>query len=302
MRAKSSPRAVLCLQRRLLHIEATFAAMAGPTPLLDAAIKAAFAAGREIMAVYSRPIAVELKEDRTPLTEADKGAHAAIADALGGSGLPLLSEEGAKVPAAERQRWGPYWLVDPLDGTKEFIRRNGEFTVNIALMQRDAEPAGPLGSHRPVAGVILVPAKDVLYFAWQGGGAYRLEKATTLQGRPAYELAASATRLPMPHHRNVFTIVASRSHASPDTDAFIARMERAHGHVDTITMGSALKICLVAEGAADAYPRYAPTMEWDTAAGQAIAEAAGKALHDASTDAPMRYNKHNLVNQWFIVQ
>jgi len=302
MRAKSSPRAGLCLQRGLFRIGATFAAMAGPTPLLDAAIKAAFAAGREIMAVYSRPVAVELKEDRTPLTEADKRAHAAIAEVLGGSGLPLLSEEGAKAPAAERQRWDQYWLVDPLDGTKEFIRRNGEFTVNIALMQRDAEPAGPLGSHRPVAGVILVPAKDVLYFAWEGGGAYRLEEATTLQGRPAYELAASAKRLPMPHHRNAFTIVASRSHASPDTDAFIARMERIHGQVDTINMGSALKICIVAEGAADAYPRYAPTMEWDTAAGQAVAEAAGRALLDTSTGAPMRYNKHNLVNQWFIVQ
>lgn len=271
-------------------------------PLMDRAIAAAFAAGREILDVYSRPINVELKDDRSPLTEADKRAHAAIAKELEKTGLPVLSEEGKHLPPAERQAWGMYWLVDPVDGTKEFIKRNGEFTVNIALMAKDAEPAGSLGSHRPVAGVLYVPVKDILYLAWKDGGSYRLEKATTFTGKTAYEAAASAMRLPMPHHREAFTIVASRSHASPDTDAYIERMEKEHGKVATVNMGSALKICLVAEGAADAYPRYAPTMEWDTAAGHAIADEAGKSLVDISTGQPMRYNKYDLLNQWFIVQ
>lgn len=271
-------------------------------PLLDPAILAAFAAGREIMDVYARPIDVELKDDRSPLTEADKRAHASIVAALAETGLPVLSEEGKHLPPDKRQNWAMYWLVDPLDGTKEFIKRNGEFTVNIALMARDGEPAGPLGSHRPVAGVLYVPARDVLYWGWKEGGAYRLAQATTLEGKAAYELAAGAERLPLANDRKTFTIVASRSHASPDTDAYIQRMEQLHGSVDTVSMGSALKICLVAEGAADAYPRYAPTMEWDTAAGHAIAEAAGRSLIDVNTNAPMRYNKYDLLNQWFIVQ
>ncbi len=271
-------------------------------PLLDRAIDAAFAAGREILDVYSRPINVELKEDRSPLTEADQRAHRAIAKELEITGLPVLSEEGKHLPPAERQAWGMYWLVDPLDGTKEFIKRNGEFTVNIALMARDGEPVGTLGSHRPIAGVLYVPVKDILYLAWQDGGSYRLDHATTLAGKGAYERAASAVRLPMPRHRKDFTIVASRSHASPDTDAYIERMVKEHGRVETVSMGSALKICLVAEGAADVYPRYAPTMEWDTAAGHAIANAAGKSLIDLSTGEPMRYNKHDLLNQWFIVE
>ncbi|MBS1547301.1 MAG: 3'(2'),5'-bisphosphate nucleotidase CysQ [Bacteroidetes bacterium] len=270
--------------------------------LLDHGIAAAFAAGKEILDVYARPINVELKDDKSPLTEADKRAHRAIAAELAKTGLPVLSEEGKALPPAERQAWPMYWLVDPLDGTKEFIKRNGEFTVNIALMARDNEPSGALGSHRPVAGVLYVPVKDILYFAWEGGGAYRQDSATTLEGKGTYERAASAMRLPMPNHRKAFTIVASRSHASPDTDAYIAQMEKQHGQVETVSMGSALKICLVAEGAADAYPRYAPTMEWDTAAGHAIVNGAGKTLIDVSTGAPMRYNKNDLLNQWFIVQ
>ncbi len=270
--------------------------------LLDHAISGAFAAGREILDVYTRPIHVELKEDKSPLTEADKRAHRAIAAALAKTGLPVLSEEGKTLDPAQRQAWPLYWLVDPLDGTKEFIKRNGEFTVNIALMARDHAPAGALGSHRPVGGVLYVPVKDILYFAWEGGGAFRQDMATTLACKTAYERAASAMRLPMTNHRKAFTIVASRSHSSPDTEAFIERMEHEHGKVETVSMGSALKICLVAEGAADAYPRYAPTMEWDTAAGHAIANGAGKSLIDVSTGAPMRYNKYDLLNQWFIVQ
>lgn len=203
----------------------------------------------------------------------------------------------------ERQGRERYWLVDPLDGTKEFVKRNGEFTVNIALMRPLAATKNhDLGTHTPEAGVLYAPVTDTLYFAWSAGGSYRLDKAATHGTTSALKLAALAQRLPLSMSRTAFTIVASRSHNSPDTEAFIARMKEKHGAVDLTSMGSALKICLVAEGAADAYPRYAPTMEWDTAAGHAIANEAGKALIDITTDAPMRYNKHSLVNNWFIVQ
>ncbi len=159
-----------------------------------------------------------------------------------------------------------------------------------------------LGTHTPIAGILYVPVKDTLYFAWSGGGAYKLEHAATHSTTSALKLAALAQRLPLSMTRTAFTIVASRSHNSQDTEAYIARKKEKHGEVAITSMGSALKICLVAEGAADAYPRYAPTMEWDTAAGHAIANEAGKQLIDVTTDAPMRYNKHSLMNNWFIVQ
>lgn len=267
---------------------------------MGAAIAAALEAGREILAVYGTAFSTEHKADNSPLTEADKRAHSAIVRALARTGLPVLSEEGKQLAMEERQAWTRYWLVDPLDGTKEFIKRNGEFTVNIALMEQDNKPAGPLGSATPIAGVLYTPVKDLLYFAWHGGGAYRQASATRFKG-DAYERALSAERLPVQHNRSAFTIVASRSHPSPETEEFIARMEKEHGAVALTSMGSALKICLVAEGAADAYPRYAPTMEWDTAAGHAIANEAGKRLIDITTNEPMRYNKASLVNNWFIV-
>ena len=261
-------------------------------PLLDAAIEASFAAGREILAVYGTDFTAEQKADKSPLTEADKKAHKAIAAILDRTGLPTVSEEGRTLPAAERQAWNRYWLVDPLDGTKEFIKRNGEFTVNIALIHGGA----------PIGGALYVPVMDTLYFAWHGGGAYRIQQAKTFAGKSAYELAALAERLPVQTERETFTIVASRSHSTPETEAFVAEKEAQHGKVQLTSIGSALKICLVAEGAADVYPRYAPTMEWDTAAGHAIALEAGRDITDVSTGKSMRYNKNELVNNWFIVQ
>ncbi|HQV50795.1 MAG: 3'(2'),5'-bisphosphate nucleotidase CysQ [Flavobacteriales bacterium] len=271
-------------------------------PHLNAAISAAFKAGEEILEVYSRPVEVTLKDDRSPLTEADLRAHAAIVKVLTETGYPVLSEEGRTLTVNERQKWDRYWLVDPLDGTKEFIKRNGEFTINIALMERDDQPAGPLGTSSPILGVLYVPVTDVLYFSWAGGGAYKHEQAATFSVTNAYERAAMSHRLPLIQKTTNYTIVASRSHQSPETAAFIAKKEEEHGTVELTAMGSALKICLVAEGKADVYPRYAPTMEWDTAAGHAIANEAGKELIDVTTDGPMRYNKNELVNNWFIVQ
>ena len=269
----------------------------------DAIIDIAHQAGDAIMAVYRRDdFDIETKGDNSPLTAADLAANRVIVDGLRAltPDIPILSEEGKEIAWDARRGWTRFWLVDPLDGTRELIKRNGEFTVNIALMARDEAPIGPLGAHTPVGGVIHVPVKDTLYFAWQGGGAYR--GAGNLQAADAYERAAHSERLPVTTQRDAYTIVASRSHPSPDTQAFIERMEQEHGRVETVSMGSALKICLVAEGAADVYPRYAPTMEWDTAAGHAIAREAGRDLTDVSTNARMRYNKQDLLNNWFIVQ
>ena len=269
--------------------------------LVTLAIDAALAAGREILDVYAGPIAVERKQDASPLTEADRRAHRAIAAALAAAGLPLLSEEGRALPAAERRRWERYWLVDPLDGTKEFVRRNGEFTVNIALMERVAEPEAADGVAVPVAGVLYAPVRDLLYFSWRGGGAFRQDGAGA-PGVAATARAAAARRLPCAGARADYTIVASRSHSSPETEAFIREAEREHGRVELASLGSALKICLVAEGAADVYPRFAPTMEWDTAAGHAIALEAGRDLVDPASGAALRYNKLDLVNPWFLVR
>lgn len=271
-------------------------------PLLDAAIEAALAGGRAIQKVYAEPFDVEYKADRSPLTQADRDAHDAITQVLLSTGIPVLSEEGRAVPLAERQAWEHYWLVDPLDGTKEFVKRNGEFTVNIALMQRDALPMGPLGASEPLAGVIYAPVLDRLYFAWRNGGSHSQHDAATHSPVAAYERVAMSTRLPVAEPRAAYTILASRSHRSPETEAFIHRMEQEHGPVTITFHGSALKFGLMAEGAADAYPRFAPTMEWDTAAGQIICTEAGKQLIDVTTNAPMRYNKHELMNNWFIVQ
>lgn len=262
--------------------------------LLVESVIAAKKAGAAIMEVYGSDFSVEQKEDRSPLTLADKRSHDVIADRLNSlqaCKLPLLSEEGKDIPYGERKAWEYYWLVDPLDGTKEFIRRNGEFTVNIALIYRD----------RPVMGVVLVPVKDVLYFACDGAGAFRLSGASALKNSVSFEeLKGAAVRLPF--KTTTFTAIASRSHLSAETSSFLEELKKEHGGMEIISAGSSLKFCLVAEGSADVYPRFAPTMEWDTAAGQAIVEQAGGSVLQHGTGGPLRYNKENLLNPWFIVR
>ena len=271
--------------------------------LIEHAIDAAFAAGREILRVYAGEFEVHLKNDRSPLTEADRKAHVAIEEVLSVTSLPILSEEGSKGSPEERRDWEMYWLVDPLDGTKEFVKRNGEFTVNIALMQRDPEGAEADGISIPIGGVLYVPVTDLLYFGWHGAGSYRQENAATFRKLTAYDRAAMSSRLPMSGTvRSDYTIVSSRSHLSAETEAFIRRKREENKDVQITSIGSALKICLVAEGTADVYPRFGPTMEWDTAAGHAICLGAGKQITDVKTNAPMRYNKKDLMNNWFIVQ
>ncbi|MCD8184594.1 MAG: 3'(2'),5'-bisphosphate nucleotidase CysQ [Bacteroides sp.] len=259
------------------------------------AIDAALCAGGQILSIYDDPASdfeIERKADNSPLTIADRKAHEAIVKILYDMPYPVLSEEGKHLPYAERRTWDTLWIVDPLDGTKEFIKRNGEFTVNIALVYNSV----------PVMGVIYLPVKQELYFAEEKLGAYKLSGIAARGEASLDELAAVAVRLPEQSEHDKFVIVASRSHLSRETEEYIEEMRRRHSDVELISSGSSIKICLVAEGKADVYPRFAPTMEWDTAAGHAIARAAGMEIYQAGKDEPLRYNKEDLPNPWFIVE
>jgi len=250
--------------------------------ILRAAVPAALFAGQEIMKIYSSDFTITQKEDRSPLTEADRQAHRVIHEALTRTGIPVLSEEGRGIPYEERSGWPELFIVDPLDGTKEFIKRNGEFTVNIALV-REGEP---------VIGVIYVPAQDVLYYGVKGFCAVRVKDALQEGG--------TSEELPLQPLPEIFTVVSSRSHASPETNAYVEELEKKHGRINFAASGSSLKFCLLAEGKAQCYPRFAPTMEWDTAAGQAILEAAGGKVLVHPSGEPLRYNREELRNPWFL--
>lgn len=218
-----------------------------------------------------------------------------IAARLASTPYPVLSEEGKKIPVEERQSWNELWIVDPLDGTKEFIKRNGEFTVNIAYVKNG----------KPEAGVIYIPVKEELYFADSQYGAYKIEHITQLDSEETVDsLISKAHRLPYQEEaqRSSFIIVASRSHLTPETEAYIEEMKQKHQEVETVSKGSSMKLCLIAEGKADVYPRFAPTMEWDTAAGHAIIRAMGKEVYQAGTQHPLEYNKEDLLNPWFIAE
>jgi 3'(2'), 5'-bisphosphate nucleotidase len=268
--------------------------MDNPEVLLTNIINLAIAAGEAIMQVYDSPFSVEYKEDNSPLTLADKNSHEVIEAGLKKcSGYPLLSEEMAQADYEVRKGWKTFWLVDPLDGTKEFVKRNGEFTVNIALIE----------DGKPIMGVIYLPVHRVLYYSSKGKGAHRIKDINPkLEFKDMQEIKSACKKLPAEKPASgVFTIVASRSHNSPETEAFIAHEKEKHGNVTTVSAGSSIKFCLVAEGKADAYPRFAPTMEWDTGAGQAIAEEAGKRVVLIDGKTPLSYNKQSLLNPGFIV-
>ena len=260
------------------------------------AIRAAVDAGKSIMDIYNDPesdFGIERKADNSPLTKADKAAHRLITNALSVTPFPVLSEEGKEIPFKERSKWETLWIVDPLDGTKEFIKRNGEFTVNIAFVQNGV----------PQAGVIYIPVKQELFFADCTYGAYKIGPITELPAETTLDsLMNQGQRLPYGAPRKNFVIVASRSHLTPETEAYINEMKQCHKQVETVSKGSSLKLCLIAEGEADVYPRFAPTMEWDTAAGHAIIRAAGKEVYQAGRQEPLQYNKEELLNPWFIAQ
>lgn len=273
-------------------------------PLLMQAIRASVAAGERIMNIYTDPNAdfeIERKADNSPLTLADREAQAVIARYLEDLPYAKLSEEGLHLPYAERKEWEGCWIIDPLDGTKEFIKRNGEFTVNIAL----AHPA-------PVLGVVYVPAQRVLYFGLVGWGAYKVAGigAHNMDVFTLDSLCAQGQSLPLATSERPFTVVASRSHRNDETNLYIDALRAEHPDLELACSGSSLKICLVAEGSADVYPRFAPTMEWDTAAAHAVARAAGCEIWQADETSAagghlpeaLAYNKEDLHNPWFVVK
>jgi 3'(2'), 5'-bisphosphate nucleotidase len=243
-------------------------------------ITIALAAGEKIMEIYEKAdFGVDMKTDNSPLTLADLASHEHILASLSKltPELPVLSEESKATPYKERSTWSTFWLVDPLDGTKEFIKRNGEFTVNIALIEEG----------RPVLGVVHTPALGVTYYAAKGLGAFKSKNGTS---QPIGVQAEVSPNL---------NVVASRSHAGPETEAFLAALAKDFT-VNLVSKGSALKLCLVAEGSAHLYPRLGPTMEWDTAAAQCVAEEAGAVVTDVGGKT-LTYNKENLLNPFFIV-
>tara|TARA_B100000787_G_scaffold142502_1_gene111869 strand:+ start:5206 stop:5994 length:789 start_codon:yes stop_codon:yes gene_type:complete len=258
--------------------------------LLNTAVIAALEAGKVILEIYhSGEFDVEIKGDNSPLTKADKASHNVIMTYLESTDIPVLSEEGRDISYQERKGWKQLWIVDPIDGTKEFIKRNGEFTVNIALIK----------DQRPLIGVIFVPVTGVLYFSSKEIGAFKI--SVNLDDYNVEALLTKADKLPLQREDKTFTIVASRSHMSPETESYVQEMRDKHGAVNLISKGSSLKLCMVAEGQADCYPRFAPTMEWDTAAGQAICEHAGFEVLDWKTKESMLYNREELLNNWFLV-
>ena len=263
------------------------------TPLpnhLVTAITAALEASKAILEIYhSGAFDVEIKGDNSPLTRADTASHNVIMSYLTKTDIPVLSEEGRDIPYKERKDWKQLWIVDPIDGTKEFIKRNGEFTVNIALIE----------NQKPIIGVIFVPVTGELYFSSKELGAFKV--VVDLEDHDVDTLQAKANKLPLQRGDNTFTIVASRSHMSPETETYVQEMRDIHGDVKLISKGSSIKLCMVAEGTANCYPRFAPTIEWDTAAGQAICEQAGFEVIDWDTKKNMLYNRKELLNNWFLV-
>jgi 3'(2'), 5'-bisphosphate nucleotidase len=242
-------------------------------------------AGDEIMKIYARDFQVELKADKSPLTEADRKANEIIFDGLESlfADIPFMSEESKLIPYEKRRDWKRFWLIDPLDGTKEFVKKNGEFTVNIALIEDGV----------PVIGVVHVPVPNITYYGVKGIGSFKSEirnQKSEIRNETHYS------------EKQKVIVVASRSHLSDETMQFVDELKAKGKEVEFRSSGSSLKFCLVAEGEADVYPRFGPTMEWDTAAAQAVAMYAGKKVINYETKQPLVYNKENLLNPWFIVE
>ncbi|MBV5320312.1 MAG: 3'(2'),5'-bisphosphate nucleotidase CysQ [Sulfuricurvum sp.] len=236
-------------------------------------------AGQAIIEIYQQEFEVIYKDDNSPLTKADKVANDIITDGLNALSvkLPILSEEGKEIPFEERKEWEYFWMVDPLDGTKEFIKKNGEFTVNIALIHIDT----------PVLGVVYAPALDDMYWAVQGKGAFKDGKKLPLYINE--------------HPEKLLRVVASKSHLNPETEEYIHQLAKTTERIECVSRGSSLKFCMIAEGSADIYPRLAPTMEWDTAAADTIVREAGKAVFGYKNKQKITYNTPDLMNDWFIV-
>ncbi|MGL2966889.1 3'(2'),5'-bisphosphate nucleotidase CysQ [Flavobacterium sp. XGLA_31] len=257
---------------------------------IDTAIEAAIEAGAVIMKIYKNEIEVVFKADESPLTLADQKANACIESKLKPLGIPIISEETKQLPFDERKNWSSCWIVDPLDGTKEFIKKNDEFTVNIALVENG----------KPKFGVIYAPALGELYYGLvDDREAY---KAKVTEGTTVSDIIQSSQKIGPKKDATTIRVVGSRSHMNEETTDFIEQLEQNSGKkVSLISKGSSLKLCLVAEGAADVYPRFAPTMEWDIAAGHAICNAVGLRVVQQNSTQELQYNKENLLNPYFSI-
>lgn len=257
------------------------------------AVQAAIEAGKAILAVYGEEnFKVEKKADDSPLTLADRRANEIITRALGQTDFPILSEEGQEISYMNRSWWSTFWLVDPLDGTREFINRNGEFTVNIALVNEGKADFG----------VVFAPVLNELYVALQGVGAFRCRNEKNFS-QPFDYLIQFATPLPLASPDDkCFRVVASRSHFNQETADFVKSVDTKGKKVSLVNKGSSLKLCLVATGEADIYPRLGPTMEWDTAAAHAVVRASGKNVYRVDNGRELEYNKENLLNPYFVVR
>ena len=262
--------------------------------MLSYAIKASISGGKEIIKIYDSDYQISHKLDNSPLTIADKKCHEVIEEILLETNIPLLSEEGQDISYEKRKSWLNYWLIDPLDGTKEFIKKNGEFTVNVALVK----------NNQPIIGVIYVPAKNILYFSNKNVGSYKstisIDEFKDLAS--IEELIRESEKLPIIKNSSKHVIVASRSHMSKETKDFVDRRREIKENIEIVSIGSSLKICMVAEGKADVYPRLAPTMEWDVAAGHSIAKYSGFKILNYDNGTELTYNKENLLNPFFVVE
>lgn len=263
--------------------------------LLPKAYDAAIRAGAAILEIYNSnaPKEVTLKSDHSPLTQADRTAHASIREYLGQTRIPLLSEEGREMLYAERKDWDLFWMVDPLDGTVEFLKGNGEFTVNIALM----------ADNKPVFGVIYVPYKEVIYFSDEERGAFRARNilADPAASHTYAQLFEGAELLPLRTTCNQpLRIAVSRSHRNEETERLVANIRDRYPDAQIIEQGSSYKFCLLAEGTVDYYVRTSPTYEWDTAAGELILSEAGGQTRSLPEGRELRYNEEDLHNPWFV--
>ncbi len=256
---------------------------------LEIVVAIAKDAGDAIMEIYNKDFTIDYKDDKSPLTEADTKSNEIICNALtiAYPEIPLLSEENKEVPYEDRKDWEYYWCIDPIDGTKEFIKKNGEFTVNIALIHKDT----------PVLGVVYAPALKDMYKAKKGDGAFKNNRKLPLEVNETPEKS--------------LRVVASKSHLSEETQAFIDDVAKNTESIEQVSKGSSLKLVMVAEGSADIYPRLAPTMEWDTAASDAVVRESGKmtyqynsafSIQHSTSLSPVVYNKENLLNPWFITR
>ena len=241
-------------------------------------------AGDEIMKIYQQDFEVDYKKDKSPLTKADIHSNEVIVKNLENlyPDIPILSEENKEIPYQIRKNWEYFWLIDPLDGTKEFVKKNGEFTVNMALIHKDI----------PVLGVIYAPALGILYYAQKDRGAFKQEKNKRPQRLPIYNHI----------HNDILKVIVSKSHYNQETKEFVDNLKNQYEKIEFINIGSSLKFCLIAEGKADIYPRLALTMEWDTAAGQAVVEEAGGEVVKFKMKTSLKYHKEDLLNPWFITK